>query len=620
MLRRMLPTLAVLGLFLVALLWGLGSLQGIIIDERLEAHARVWSERNALQEYARRTLEQRLEAQLHTAEAEINLAQDDPLMATQTLMLIERGRQLFPRPVRYAAGATHARELYYELHEGMKPSAVEPGSPWAERVRLMRRFRTAVLEGEPEEIEGTFRAMLAHRSRFVISSRLDIPARLAMLDILVDGTDPNPELLADLLRNGLQIGDQVVVEGLQPALLRRRDRFSASDFQFLSGRVIELSERAQTRVDDFQARAAEPVNLPLGAPPSLQESSLVLGGTWYARPDGYDRIVGLVIGLDDLLRSVEEEMRARALLTPTDALIRPPVSDPVVPLSSLAIDVQSPRFSRAIAASDKRFWVKTGFVAGSAALALIIVVLAFAVQSRKQRFVELKSDFVATVSHELRTPLASVRLMAETLERRTAGLPAARDYPTRIVREIDDLAFLVENILSFNRLDKGRWKPRHEATSIRELVDELSHELRATPSVPGQRSARLLEIDASGLDDIVLHADRELLRLLLRNLMRNACTYNERDPIRLRLSSRIERRHFKLDVEDNGVGIPPTEQKRVFSDFYRPGHAQARGSGLGLAICRKIMQAHEGRIRLASSDSQGTRFTLLFPVHMVLQR
>src|SRR5690606_30659864 len=114
------------------------------------------------------------------------------------------------------------------------------------------------------------------------------------------------------------------------------------------------------RVDDFRARAAEPVNLPLGAPPSLRESSLVLGGTWYARPQGPDRILGLVIGLDELLRSVEEEMRARALLEPSDALVRPPVSDPVVPLSTLLIDVQSPRFSRAIAASDQRFWVKTG--------------------------------------------------------------------------------------------------------------------------------------------------------------------------------------------------------------------------------------------------------------------
>ena len=62
MLRRMLPTLAVLALGLIALLWGLGSLQGIILDERQEAHARVWAERNALQEYARRTLEQRLES------------------------------------------------------------------------------------------------------------------------------------------------------------------------------------------------------------------------------------------------------------------------------------------------------------------------------------------------------------------------------------------------------------------------------------------------------------------------------------------------------------------------------------------------------------------------------
>jgi len=81
------------------------------------------------------------------------------------------------------------------------------------------------------------------------------------------------------------------------------------------------------------------------------------------------------------------------------------------------------------------------------------------------------------VSHDLRTPLASIRLQAETLMRRLRGNPEARDYPERIVRDVDGLSFLVENILSFNRLEHGGWQPRRADVSLRELVGGLRADL-----------------------------------------------------------------------------------------------------------------------------------------------
>jgi signal transduction histidine kinase len=342
----------------------------------------------------------------------------------------------------------------------------------------------------------------------------------------------------------------------------------------------------------------------------LDEPSLILSGTWYARPDGSDRLLGVSVSVADSLSAIEEQMRVRALLDPQDALVRPPLAAEPVGLSNLPIDVASPRFAAAIADGDRRFWVKTGFVALSAVLALVIAFLAAVVQSRKQRFVELKSDFVATVSHELRTPLASIRLMAETLERRTAGIRAARDYPTRIVGEIDELTFLVDNILSFNRLDKGRWKPRREHVALRALIDDVTSEL---PAVSGEP----VEVTVTGLDHVMLAADRELLRLLLRNLTKNACVYNERSPVRIDVRGNREGSMWVLEVSDNGSGIEPSQTKRIFSDFYRAGPAQTRGSGLGLAICRKTMQAHGGRIRVAYSSDEGTTFALSFPANIV---
>ena len=233
-------------------------------------------------------------------------------------------------------------------------------------------------------------------------------------------------------------------------------------------------------------------------------------------------------------------------------------------------------------------------------------------QSRKQKFVELKSGFVSAVSHELRTPLASIRLMAETLERRTKNVPGTRDYPTRIVREIDDLSFLVENLLSFNRLDKGRWKPRRQDVAMDDVVDTLEEDLRAV-------GARPVELQTSGLSGVTVHADPELLRLLLRNLGKNACLYNERDPVRLSLRARTEGARWILEVTDNGVGIPAAEWGRIFGDFYRAPGTRARGSGLGLAICRHIMEAHDGSIEIAQSSPEGTTFALAFPATILTE-
>lgn len=610
--RRLLPTLLVLSTGLLTLLWGLASLQGIFVAERDQATARVDAERGALQEYARRTLEQLLEGELHPAEDEISRALDDPLAATADLLLVVDGRQRFPRPVSFALGdATPARSLYLALRGGYEIAVPDETSPWAERLQLHRELHEAMRGGGHGPIERAFRNLLRHRTRYVIDSTLDLPSMIAALDELVDRAAPNLTLLGALLRSGLRDGGIVVVEGLQPALLRRRDRFTEADFRFLAERVAALSERAGTEVTDFRDRMAEPLSTPLRMPVALDGPSLVLGGRWYARTDAYGAVVGTAVDVDALMAVIDEQMRGRALIEPDDRLDMPVLTDPIVPITSLPIQVTSPRFAAGIAQAGDNYRIKSVFLVGSFGLALVAVVLATVLASRKQRFVELKNDFVATVSHELRTPLASLRLMAETIERRTAGLPAARDYPTRMIREIDDLNFLVENILSFNRLDKGRWRPRPELVDLAALVEDVGRELQ-------QWSSKRVTVTVHQLERAWLRADPELLRLLLRNLGKNACSYCAHDDVELQVDAVIARRGlrrvFRVTVRDNGVGIPRRDHRRIFGDFYR-GHGmqRSRGSGLGLAICRKTMIAHGGTIRIVESSSAGTTFALEFP-------
>jgi signal transduction histidine kinase len=363
------------------------------------------------------------------------------------------------------------------------------------------------------------------------------------------------------------------------------------------------------RVDDFAMRRSERPR-DMFVPARASGPMLLDFGRVFVRPRTAEVLLGTEVDLDEAVQGVEQEMRAKGLLEPSDRLISPKVETETLELASLHIPVVAPALARAAEQADQRFWLKTSFVILCAVLASLLVVLAAVLQSRRLRFVELKSNFVAAVSHELRTPLASIRLMAETLERRTKGLPGARDYPSRIVQESDDLAFLVDNLLSFNRLDKGRWKPRCEAIDGTDLVATLEDDLSVL-------APRHIDFSSEGIAQTELWADPELLRLLLRNLGKNACNYNERDPIEIRVTAQREGEAWVVLFSDNGVGIPASERNKVFTDFYRSPGTRARGSGLGLSICKQIMQAHDGDLEIAQSSEDGTTFRLRFPASIL---
>ena len=608
------PTWLLLGLGLLSLFWGLYRLERIFVDEREEAHARVTEAQGTLAEYARRTLEQRLESALHDAEESLPAARSDPLLAAQGLLLLEDGRQLIPRrDIPREGDDTPAQALYAKLRTGELPEVADPTSPWAERLRMFALLRRMLELGDRGGIDETAEEILRHRGYYVIDADRDIPYMLAVIEQVAARFEVAEGFALKVLRDGVAFENGPRIDGLQKDLLRFRSRLSARDFQFLGERIAALSRRFKVPSDDFVARrdAAPGALVPVPAP--MTQPALLLGGTWYAAPRPAGRVVGLRVDLWALAQETEAEMHGRALLGGQDRLVLPPLSG-VVDVASLPLLVESPRFTISHNAAEGRFWLKTTFAGASAAFALLLGAMALVLQNRKQRFVELKSDFVATVSHELRTPLASIRLMAETLQRRTRGRPEVKDYPERIIQDIDELSFLVENILSFNRLDKGRWEPRPTDVHLADLVDEIAGELHWY----GFSDVRL---STAGIDGVVLRADRELLKLLVRNLAKNACTYNERTPVELEVAVvPAPPGRFALEIRDNGVGIPVAERRRVFEDFARGSGGSARGSGLGLSICRRTMRAHGGTISIARSGPEGTSFRLDLPATMVVSR
>jgi signal transduction histidine kinase len=608
--RRLLPMLAGIGLGLAVLAVGLGSLHGIFVSEREDGRRALEDRRHALALYARQSLMDSLRRTLEEAVPRIQQAAVDPLVPDSDLLLFRAGRQLLPRTSAPRGDDATPARMIHEALEAQGPAALaakeDPEEPWAERLVLMDRFLAAQKSSEPAAQERTLREWLAHRARFVLPVAKDTAAALWLLERFQAGGRPDPLLMRSLLRDGVQGASGARVEGLQRVLLERRDAFGRADFAFLQERIAHLAELTHVDYVDFNRRAeAEPgASIPLSLP--LTEAQLRPEG-WYVEPLGRDGARGVKVGSTALIESIREQMRERGLLDDEDRLALSRTDTPA-PLSTLVVALESPRMVAAVSELESRYRLKALLLGFSGALALVIIGLAVLAHERKVRFLALRSEFVSTVSHELRTPLSAIRVMAETLERRVAGVPGAGNYPSRIIAEADALGRLVENILTYNRLEKGRWEARREQVPLEELIHRVVEEASA-------QNATRVELKAEGLTGVSVPGDPELLRMLLSNLVHNACRYTTRSPVELRVEARKDGATV-VRFSDNGVGIPRESWEAVLEEFRRlrrEGLPARGGSGLGLAICRRIMSLHGGTVHVAASSPEGTTFELTFP-------
>jgi signal transduction histidine kinase len=237
--------------------------------------------------------------------------------------------------------------------------------------------------------------------------------------------------------------------------------------------------------------------------------------------------------------------------------------------------------------------------------------------NREMRLARLKSDFVANVSHELRTPLALIRLYAETLE--LGRLSANEKYQEyyRIIREESErLTALINNILDFSRIEAGRKEYEFKETDLPELVRSTLESYRFQIEQHG------FVFEENICPDIPpVNLDREAIARSLLNLVNNALKYSK-DRKFIGVSLYRANGSVKLEVSDHGIGIPPTEQEKIFEKFYRCGDPlvhNIKGSGLGLSLVRHIARAHGGDVRVESTPEEGSRFTIELPLARAAQ-
>ncbi|MFA5424108.1 MAG: HAMP domain-containing sensor histidine kinase [Phycisphaerae bacterium] len=241
---------------------------------------------------------------------------------------------------------------------------------------------------------------------------------------------------------------------------------------------------------------------------------------------------------------------------------------------------------------------------------LILASGAIATQAigRQIRLNRLKNDFIATVTHELKTPLSSMRVLVDTLlEGNYEGEQTATEYLQLISRENERLSHLIDNFLTFSRMERNKQAFEIAAVSPVEIANSAVEALRTKFE---KHNVNFTVEIAKPLP--MISADRDAMVTVLVNLLDNAFKYTKDD-------KKIELRVFKNDgfvcftVKDNGIGMTRRQISRAFERFYQADNSLSRrteGAGLGLSIVKFIVDAHKGRISISSKPVSGCLFTV----------
>jgi signal transduction histidine kinase len=217
-----------------------------------------------------------------------------------------------------------------------------------------------------------------------------------------------------------------------------------------------------------------------------------------------------------------------------------------------------------------------------------------------------------TATHELRTPLNNLQAYAEALqEEEDLELERQKEFCNVINSEANRLGRLVDQLLTVSQMEAGSMVANRHELELLPMIEYAADQLRGQAE---QKQTKLTTKLSAKLPTVF--GDRDKLQAALVNLVGNAIKYTpEHGEVLLRCSA--DERWIRIDVEDNGPGIPEEEQSKVFDKFFRGAatrESDERGNGLGLAFAREIARLHGGDIELQSVVDEGSVFTLRLPV------
>ena len=224
-----------------------------------------------------------------------------------------------------------------------------------------------------------------------------------------------------------------------------------------------------------------------------------------------------------------------------------------------------------------------------------------------------KSRFLAIMSHELRTPLNSIIGFTNRVIKKCADIiPRTQLENLEIVRnEGEHLLGLINSLLDYSKIEAGKMDVYPEEFDLREIIDEVSALAKNLAEGKCLNYRQILP----ATEDILIFSDRLKVKQILTNLISNACKYSEKGTVTL--SAAIEMKFYRLEVQDEGIGIPPEYLERIFEEFRQADDTYTRksgGTGLGLSITKRFVELLGGRIEVRSCPGKGSTFSVLLPI------
>jgi signal transduction histidine kinase len=220
------------------------------------------------------------------------------------------------------------------------------------------------------------------------------------------------------------------------------------------------------------------------------------------------------------------------------------------------------------------------------------------VTAQRRMETELRS-FADVVAHDLNEPIAGIALLVGLLERRPEEPPSA-DVLRQLRMSTDRARDLIDGVLVYARAGELST----ERVGLGELVAHVAEDLRASLEGAGAT------LEVGELPEV--EADPRQLRRVLQNLLGNAVKYRSEAPLRVELTALRDSQEWVVTMQDNGLGVDPDKASRIFDMFAR-ANDETDGAGIGLAVCRRIVEAHGGRIWAEPAEGGGSAFRFTLP-------
>ncbi len=432
-------------------------------------------------------------------------------------------------------------------------------------------------------------------------------AELMALELLTNHSVPAFQTITQRLRQRLLDYDNPLLAAPQRRFLMKELRRLSSQVEFPTLAAEELAAQVtENHATPFAGRGRSA--LQRSGPPGVWQFP-----TADRRALALVRAEKLPATLRPVIASDHRPADADITLLPPDvddaaAFVTLPAGEPL-PGWRLALSLRDQRLFDAATQHRAGIYLWTGILV-MAAMG-VLALLAVRLLRRQMVLARLKNDLAATVSHELKTPLSSMRVLVDTLlDADRIQEKQARDYLQLIAQENDRLSRVIQNFLTFSRMERKRHSFDFAPVPPRQIIEAAVSSVRERFATPGCRFETQVE---ENLPDIT--ADPDALATALINLLDNAYKYSE-DIKHITLKAHAGDGQVVFSIRDNGIGIASREIRRIFQPFQQLDRQLSRkgsGCGLGLSIVRSIVSAHHGSVSVESQPGAGSTFTLILP-------